>query len=310
MKILNKYRFIRGGGGGSDPPIPALQPPPDNQNVLKSISITHCVDALCEGPIYGLVDQFGKKVYGLDMLKGIYLNKLPAMNAAGEYNFRNILMEINLGTENQKPLVNFNKVYIYKPANFKLLGKIDPTERDIRPNGGPLSNPNVERRDFSAWAQNAGGWPNEPQDPFVYVHHIRNKDVRKLQIAFVIEQLSDTVSEGPEKGKGGKMGMNQRSRIELVLRYGIEGAKTVSAKTIIIDGLVLSPYAYMVGEEEPNVNGSAGSSVNPGTLKDFLYNKFGAPSGGLGGALRFYSRIANAAVSDEEFRKMVYQQPA
>lgn len=308
MKILNKYRFIR-GGGGSDPPIPALVPPPDNQNVLKSISITHCVDALCEGPIYGLVDQFGKKVYGLDMLKGIYLNKLPAMNAAGEYNFRNILMEINLGTENQKPLANFNKVYIYRPANFKLLGKIDPTERDIRPNNGPLSNRNVERRDFSAWAQNAGGWPNEPQDPFVYVHHIRNKDVRKLQIAFVIEQLSDTVSEGSGKGKADKMGMNQRSRMELVLRYGIEGSKTFSTKTVIIDGLVLSPYAYMVGEEEPSVNGSAGSSANPSTFKDFLYNKFGAPSGGFGGTLRWAVRTANALATDEDLRKMIYQQP-
>lgn len=308
MKILNKYRFIRGAKGG-DAPIPALVPPPDNQNVLKSISITHCVDALCEGPIYGLVDQFGKKVYGLDMLKGIYLNKLPAMNAAGEYNFRNILMEINLGTENQKPLANFNKVYIYRPANFKLLGKIDPTERDIRPNNGPLSNRNVERRDFSAWAQNAGGWPNEPQDPFVYVHHIRNKDVRKLQIAFVIEQLSDTVSEGSDKGKAGKMGMNQRSRMELVLRYGIEGSKTFSTKTVIIDGLVLSPYAYMVGEEEPSVNGSAGSSANPSTFKDFLYNKFGAPSGGFGGTLRWAARTANALATDEDLRKMIYQQP-
>ena len=75
----------------------------DNQNLLKSISISSSMDLLCEGPIYGLVDQFGRKIYGLDMLKGIYLNKIPVMNSRGEYNYRNVLMEINLGTENQKP---------------------------------------------------------------------------------------------------------------------------------------------------------------------------------------------------------------
>ena len=92
MKILNKYRFIRGAKGST--PTPALVPPPDNQNVLKSISISNTIDVLCEGPIYGLVDQFGKKVYGLDMLKGIYLNKVPVMNASGQYNFLNILIQL------------------------------------------------------------------------------------------------------------------------------------------------------------------------------------------------------------------------
>lgn len=298
MKILNKYRFIR-GAKGDDPPTPALVPPPDNQNVLKSISISQTIDVLCEGPIYGLVDQFGKKVYGLDMLKGIYLNKVPTMNASGEYNFRNILMEINLGTENQKPLVNFNKVYIYKPANFKLLGKINPNDTDPR----PRVNKNDPPREFTAWAKGGGGWPSEPQDPFIYVHHIRNKDVKKLQIALIIEQLSDTVSEGTGPGKAGKMGMNKRSSVELMIKYGVEGAKTFSAKTVIVDGLVLSPYAYMIGEESSTVNGPPGIQINPQTLANSLFNTAGIPS------VNTYndSRGVGGDSSQEALRKMIYQ---
>lgn len=297
MKILNKYRFIRGAKGG-DAPVPALVPPPDNQNVLKSITVANSVDVLCEGPIYGLVDQFGKKIYGLDMLKGVYLNKVPVMNAAGEYNFRNILMEINLGTENQKPLVNFNKVYIYKPANFKLLGKMDPNVSDDRadPNGGV-------KRDFTAWAkQGGGGWPSQPQDPFVYVHHIRNKDVTKLQIAFIVEQLSDTVSEGDGKGKAGKMGMNKRHSMDLLIKYGIEGAKTFSAKTVRIEGLVLSPYAYMVGDGEAIMNTPAGVAINPQTLANTLFNTASLPSRG------FFGMITRAINAAEDIRRITATQ--
>ena len=120
MKILNPYRFIKGGSG--TPEVFLL--PPRSQNLRKSISIAEVVDILCEGPIYGLVDQFGRKIYGLDMLKGVYLNGVPVMNTKGEYNFRNILMEINFGTENQKPLPSFKKVNIPKGMGFKLLGPI------------------------------------------------------------------------------------------------------------------------------------------------------------------------------------------
>lgn len=267
MKILNKYRFARGGGGGSNPPTPKLVPPPDGQNVLKSLSISHTVDALCEGPIYGLVDQFGKKVYGLDMLKGIYLNKIPVMNANGEYNFRNILMEINLGTENQKPLANFNNVYIYRPANFKLLGKIDPNETDQRAGG-----------DFTAWAKGGSGWPSLPQDPFVYVHHIRNKDVKKLKIAFIIEQLYDTIDQGTGPGEPGKMGMNKASRLEIFLKWGLEGYDAFAARTIVIQGLVQSPYAYMIGDETSTLDGSSGTRTLADTLGSSILTNQSLPS--------------------------------
>jgi hypothetical protein len=304
MKILNKYRFIK-GAKGDKAPVPRLVPPDRNQNLMKSMSISHSVDALCEGPIYGLVDQFGRKVYGLDMLKGIYLNKVPAMNSAGEYNFRNILMEINLGTENQKPLANFNKVYIYKPANFKLLGKINPNEEDVRPVGRNYTGPELPKENFTSWAKGQNGWPDLPQDPFIYVHHIRNKDVKKIQIAFIIEQLSDTVSEGKAPGEAGKMGMNKRSSVELMVRYGLEGSKVFTPKRVVIDGLVLSPCAYMVGEEASTLDGAAGPYANPSTFGGSVFNTAGIPSINTSKD----SRILNAVSSEEALRRMVYQEP-
>ena len=262
MKILNPLRFIR-GAGGSNPPVPALVPPPDGQNLKKSISIYECVDLLCEGPIYGLVDQFGKKVYGLDMLKGIYLNGNAVMNYKGEYNYRNIMMEINFGTENQKPLVNFRNVHIPKPVNFKLLGPIT-NEQDIRanPNGG-------EVRNFTKWAINSEGWPNQAQDPYIFVHKIKNRDVKKLKVSLVVEALMDTVDRGPAKGEAGKMGMSQASSLDLIFKWGVEGSPNYISKRIPISGLVQSPWAYMIGNgstsytQAPVNSSTAASSSNP-----------------------------------------------
>lgn len=236
--------------------IPALVPP-DRQSVLKSISIFESVDILCEGPIYGLVDQFGKKVYGLDMLKGVYLNKIPVMNSKGEYNFRNVLMEINLGTENQKPLVNFKNVNIFKPSNFKLMGPIKgPSSRidgeDIRPDPNKWG----ATRDFVSWARNGGGWPSVPQDPYIFIHHIKNKDVKKVKIGLIIENLFDTVDQGPEKGKAGTMGMSKSTRMDFILRYGLENTRYMVTRGVSIFGTVNSPYATMIGQKRQIPNQS------------------------------------------------------
>ena len=254
MKILNPLRFIK-GAGGSKPPVPALVPPPDNQNLKKSISIYECVDLICEGPIYGLVDQYGKKVYGLDMLKGIYLNGNAVMNYKGEYNYRNVMMEINFGTENQKPLVNFKNVHIAKPANFKLLGPITPNpqpdEIRINPNGGT--------RNFIKWAINSEGWPDKAQDPYLFIHKIKNRDVKKLKVSLIVEALMDTVSEGTGSGEAGKMGMSKASNLDLIFKWGVEGSPNYSSKRIPISGLVQSPWAYMIG------NGSTSYTQAPTT---------------------------------------------
>jgi hypothetical protein len=252
MKILNPLRFVK-GAGGSKPPVPALVPPPSNQNLKKSISIYECVDLICEGPIYGLVDQFGKKVYGLDMLKGIYLNGNAVMNYKGEYNYRNVMMEINFGTENQKPLVNFKNVHIAKPVNFKLLGPIT-TEQDIRanPNGG-------ETRNFTKWAINSEGWPSQTQEPYLFIHKIKNRDVKKLKVSLIVESLMDTVDQGKGAGLAGEMGMSKSSSLDLIFKWGVEGSSVYSSKRIPISGLVQSPWAYMIG------NGSTSYTQAPST---------------------------------------------
>lgn len=246
MKILNKYRFIKGGAT----PVARLVPPAVGQSdLLKSMSITSILDALCEGPIYGLVDQFGKKVYGLDMLKGVYLNKIPVMNALGEYNFRSILMEINLGTENQQSLANFREVHIYRPANFKLLGKILPSDADDRPASKfEADAKGIKQVSFTNWAKGTNsGWPDNPQDPFIFVHQIKNKDVKKLSISFIVEQLYDTVSEGISASDPGSLGTQKSTSVDLFLRWGLEGSGTFASRIWTIYGTVTSPYACMYG---------------------------------------------------------------
>lgn len=241
MKILNPYRFYRGSSSGpKNDKVPSLTPP-SPQDLKKSISVAEIVDLLCEGPIYGLVDQFGKKIYGLDMLKGVYLNKVPVMNDDGKYNFRNVVMEINLGAENQKPLANFSNVYIYKPASFKLLGPVNvPSDQE---RGG--SNDTRDGKSFTSWAL---GYPTDVRDPFTFVHHIKNKDVRKIRISLIVEALSDTVDKGSGPAESGQMGMSKPTTVTIAVTHGIEGTKKATTKEYPITGTVTSPYAYMLGE--------------------------------------------------------------
>ena len=269
MKILNPYRFFKGAfGSGTDAPTPKLIPPREKNGLLKSISIFECVDLLCEGPIYGLVDQFGKKIYGLDMLKGIYLNDTPVMNYKGEYNYRNVMMEINLGTENQKALNNFKKVYIARPANFKLLGPINNTGNSAEENALNLRGD----RDFVKWAKSSDGWPSENQDPFVYIHKIKNKDVKKLKISLLIEQLFDTVSEGNDSNGG--LGTNKATNLEINVKYGLDGGLILGNRNIVINGYVQSPYGLMIGDgSNMGVGGTVNANIGVGN----------SGSGGLGG---------------------------
>jgi hypothetical protein len=198
-----------------------------------------------------LVDNFGRKVYGLDMLKGIYLNGTPIMNAKGEYNYRNILMEVNLGTENQTALPSFSNIYVHKPANFKLLGPIKSSvqyrEELSNPNGGA-------KRNFVEWAKGAGDWPSIDQDPFVFVHKIKNRDVKKIKISILVEQLQDTIDIGEGPGKQGKIGMSQPSQVELWLKWGLENSDRTQGRSVIIAGTALSPFAHMIGEGNDTIN--------------------------------------------------------
>ena len=257
MKILNPYRFYRGSSSGrTNDKVPSLTPP-QSQDLKKSISVIEIVDLLCEGPIYGLVDQFGKKIYGLDMLKGVFLNKVPVMNDDGKYNFRNVVMEINLGTESQKPLANFSNVSIYKPANFKLLGPVNvPSDQSV----GGSSDTRSGGRNFTSWAL---GYPTDVRDPFVFVHHIKNKDVRKIRISLVIEALSDTVDKGDSPGEAGYMGMSKPTSVVIAVTHGIEGTRKVTTKEYAITGVATSPYAYTLGDPVPqsSVTTSSNSEV-------------------------------------------------
>jgi hypothetical protein len=251
MKILNPLRFFRGMATSEA----KLQPPDPDKKLKKSISIAEVVDLLCEGPIEGIVDPFGKKVYGLDMLKGIYLNGVPVMNANGEYNYRSIMVEVNFGTEKQKSLPSFKNAYITKPAGFKLLGPIT-TQDDIKSDG----------RNFTSWARSSDGWPSTPQDPFIFTYQIRNRDVKRLRVNFLIEALSDTVDSGKTAGTA------KESTLNLRLMWGLDGDPNIQIKDVNFHGLVQSPYAYTIGDgtiEDAEREGSAyyiNTNYNPASM--------------------------------------------
>jgi len=277
MKILNPYRFLKGKGGaggksGNDPKLV----PPQAQNLRRTISLSETIDILCEGPIYGLVDQFGRKAYGLDMLKGIYLNGIPVMNNKGEYNFRNILMEVNLGTENQKPLPSFKNVNIPRSAGFKLLGPIkavdDATEAPLNNRAGG---------NFVNWAK-AGDWPSENKDPFVFVHKIKNKDVKKLKISLLVEALSDTVDV--KTGSTNNIGTSKEATMTLFLTYGLENSFSAISRTITIRGTATSPFAMVIGDSESEEDAAASTAAAKIATGGTISNSYtaSAPSGGGG----------------------------
>jgi hypothetical protein len=191
------------------------------------------------------------------------------MNYKGEYNYRNVMMEINFGTENQKPLVNFKNVHIAKPANFKLLGPITPNpqpgEIRINPNGGT--------RDFIKWAINSEGWPDKAQDPYLFIHKIKNRDVKKLKVSLIVEALMDTVSEGTGPGVADKMGMSKSSSLDLIFKWGVEGSSVYSSKRIPISGLVQSPWAYMIGNGSTSYTQATSTSPVAASSSNILANR-------------------------------------
>ena len=72
-------------GGGSSPPPPSVTQYPNvlappqigKMNTLSSFSYAELVDLLSDGPIEGLVNKFGQKVYDENIFEGIYFNDVP-----------------------------------------------------------------------------------------------------------------------------------------------------------------------------------------------------------------------------------------
>jgi len=84
--------------------------------VLESVGLYQSVDLVCEGLTEGLCDKYGNTVYfhqktsnNEDVFQGIYLNDVPVKNTDSlTINFPRVFAEVQLGSEIQKPLVNFD----------------------------------------------------------------------------------------------------------------------------------------------------------------------------------------------------------
>jgi hypothetical protein len=89
--LIKKNKFTiagAGGGGGKSPPppppptvtqYPSVLAPPQMGNVssISSFSYAELIDLISDGPIEGLVNKNGKKIYEENIFEGIYLNDSP-----------------------------------------------------------------------------------------------------------------------------------------------------------------------------------------------------------------------------------------
>lgn len=93
--FLKKGLTIQGSGGGSKgqappPPdvtqYPAVLAPPQfsNLNTINSFSYAEIIDLISDGPIEGLVNRNGKKVYDENIFEGIFLNDTPIKETSSE----------------------------------------------------------------------------------------------------------------------------------------------------------------------------------------------------------------------------------
>jgi hypothetical protein len=94
--FLKKKLTIQGAGGGSKggqappPPdvtqYPAVLAPPQfsNLNTINSFSYAEIIDLISDGPIEGLINRNGKKVYDENIFEGIFLNDTPIKETSSE----------------------------------------------------------------------------------------------------------------------------------------------------------------------------------------------------------------------------------
>ena len=81
MKHFEKKTLFAGakGGGGSTPPKPPTLKPPKigSYKVGASYQFAEAIDLICDGPIEGLCNKYGKVLNSKELLQGVYLDNVP-----------------------------------------------------------------------------------------------------------------------------------------------------------------------------------------------------------------------------------------
>lgn len=91
-------------GGSSHTPVEAKE-------TGRSFQIARILEVLSEGEIYGLVDD----------MSSVYLDKTPLQNKDGTFNFKNVSVYANAGTQHQDVLKEFSSVEKEINVNTKIL---------------------------------------------------------------------------------------------------------------------------------------------------------------------------------------------
>lgn len=92
------------GGGSSHTPVEAKE-------TGRSFQIARMLEVISEGEIHGLVDD----------MCSVYLDKTPLQNKDGSFNFKNVSVYANSGTQHQDPLREFTSVEKEIDVNTKVL---------------------------------------------------------------------------------------------------------------------------------------------------------------------------------------------
>lgn len=132
-----KLTIIGAGGGAPTPPppvvvqFPSVLAPPQmgDTNSISSFSYAEMIDLLSDGPIEGLVNRDGRKLYEENIYEGIYLNDAPIKETSSRYEQ---FIPIGFIKDKLKSLWAINKNYyqtLTKGQELKLI--VDAQETSV-----------------------------------------------------------------------------------------------------------------------------------------------------------------------------------
>ena len=98
-------KVIKGAKGGEKPRTPVEAP-----NSLRSIAYARILDLVSEGPIRGLVNG----------AKSVFLDETPLQSIDNSFNFKNVQMDVRLGTQDQDYIPGFPSVENGLPIGLEL----------------------------------------------------------------------------------------------------------------------------------------------------------------------------------------------
>lgn len=111
--------IIKGAGGGGKDGGGSGHTPTETADNLRSKAFAQVLDAVCEGEIEGLVDG----------LQSVYLDQTPLQNADGSFNFTDVTILSNPGTQSQSYVPGFSSIEAETPVGIEVKKTVSVTRQ-------------------------------------------------------------------------------------------------------------------------------------------------------------------------------------